>query len=1020
MAEFCFLGARGHGETEVPAEIPYGKGHVGRVIEGGEVIYRPQLSADPDGFVFAEVPPQPESSLTVPVKWYAHGSPGALQVTSQRGDAFTPADCEAIARLGSIASLALMRLYLIEKGQPPAAFHASSSWSDLLINLALESSRTTVDVLQARKRLYDGLCEEAERVSGSLYDSIRLPDPRTGGLRFVACRGEGWTAEKKQHYYDPTERSIGMAVFRSKAPRYLADVSEGNVPFYPINPEVQSVYAVPICDPDGNPLGVLSLDWDVKDGAPQETRAAINQLVADFEKVLAVLEQREDALFRQYEEMFSARSTDLRDVGDVLVDTLRRMFHAKACSLFLRRPEEDYLELLSSTATRPASGRVVYRLGQGLTGWVAEKRKSLRLTDVSDRRELKAISKNLENANIWNEEIGGPSPSGKRGFLAAPLMAGNETVGVVRLTVKDDGEFTHEEESILMEIASRIGRSIREMWRDEVATAQLRAGTPVFEASGDLKTTLQAVADALCRAADADGGLIAVQDSMTGTDTQAGSGLLKLAMAGGYTSDGGEELFSPTIETGGAWHRLNAVLARHEDPLKPVASVARIPLRFPGTGDYAGHALLVWRNMDFFLPDRRLYLSNLAARFTEALTPALSQHRMAMELRQIKDVVLQLAETHDFTKLMESALERVRAAAHMEHGRIRLWDETSKCWRAPSGGSRDQVPEFLKDNALLQRAAQNPRPWLIEDTEADDLWKEFRRGITDSAYLEYINRIGSALHIPLRIGEERCFGIILLEGERPHSLDESTLDYLTILSQVITLAVWFAQDQNLSRPLALLGSMLSGFLHVIGNSLNDAYASLSVAREMANPLTKMQEQIGDLGKRLDNISDVAEAIARASLSGCAELGDVVDINEVATDILAYFSARATQELSLGTELDKKPPLVRGATELLKTAFNLIVQNALEAMGDRGKLTIRTTVAGSFVQIQFIDDGPGMDEETRRHCFDFFYTTKGPSRGAGMGLPVVKGVVLRHGGTVVIDSAPGKGCTVRITLPLTEA
>ncbi len=79
-----------------------------------------------------------------------------------------------------------------------------------------------------------------------------------------------------------------------------------------------------------------------------------------------------------------------------------------------------------------------------------------------------------------------------------------------------------------------------------------------------------------------------------------------------------------------------------------------------------------------------------------------------------------------------------------------------------------------------------------------------------------------------------------------------------------------------------------------------------------------------------------------------------------------------------------------------------------------------TVSGrQYVRLRITDDGVGMDEATRDHAFDAFFTTK-PERGTGLGLWVVKGVVSDCGGRIGIESAPGKGTTVSVWLPAAQS
>jgi CheY-like chemotaxis protein len=90
------------------------------------------------------------------------------------------------------------------------------------------------------------------------------------------------------------------------------------------------------------------------------------------------------------------------------------------------------------------------------------------------------------------------------------------------------------------------------------------------------------------------------------------------------------------------------------------------------------------------------------------------------------------------------------------------------------------------------------------------------------------------------------------------------------------------------------------------------------------------------------------------------------------------------------------------------------------MPNGGPLTLRTRVVqedgGQSVRLEVIDAGIGMDEDTRRRCLEPFFTTKG-ERGTGLGLATVYGTIQRHSADIEIESAIGRGTTVRLSFPI---
>jgi signal transduction histidine kinase len=109
------------------------------------------------------------------------------------------------------------------------------------------------------------------------------------------------------------------------------------------------------------------------------------------------------------------------------------------------------------------------------------------------------------------------------------------------------------------------------------------------------------------------------------------------------------------------------------------------------------------------------------------------------------------------------------------------------------------------------------------------------------------------------------------------------------------------------------------------------------------------------------------------------------------------------------------PRVQGrAVELREVLINLLL-NAVEAMPQGGRLTLRTWAEEAKVCVAVSDTGTGMTPEVQRRVFDPFFTTKG-ARGTGLGLSVSQAIIKSHQGTFTVDSTPGHGTTFVITLP----
>jgi PAS domain S-box-containing protein len=260
-----------------------------------------------------------------------------------------------------------------------------------------------------------------------------------------------------------------------------------------------------------------------------------------------------------------------------------------------------------------------------------------------------------------------------------------------------------------------------------------------------------------------------------------------------------------------------------------------------------------------------------------------------------------------------------------------------------------------------------------------------------------------------------------------------------------------------SEKMVSMGGLAAGMAHEINNPLagmmqnaqvilNRLSASLPVNQAVAAELGTTMEVIHGYMERRD-ILKFLESIHGAGTHAARIVQNMLNFSRKSTSDKSHHPAAAllekTLELAAGDynlkkrfdfkkiriirEYDPAPiPLLCEAANLQQVFFN-IVRNAAEAMqdgtsdGSPPTLTLRLKADGTMALVEIHDNGPGMDEETRHRVFEPFFTTKDPDRGTGLGLSVSYFIVVQdHGGTLEVDSAPGRGTTFRIRLPMALA
>jgi signal transduction histidine kinase len=184
------------------------------------------------------------------------------------------------------------------------------------------------------------------------------------------------------------------------------------------------------------------------------------------------------------------------------------------------------------------------------------------------------------------------------------------------------------------------------------------------------------------------------------------------------------------------------------------------------------------------------------------------------------------------------------------------------------------------------------------------------------------------------------------------------------------------------------------------------------------PGTPAKHYLQRIQELADRATMVASGLLTFSRQHTREPRDVV-VDQLLGRVCPMWAELVGEDSRFDFTLNSDGAVVHVDPGQMEQALLNLVLNAREAMPQRGDLTIasRRAAPEGPVLITVRDTGVGMDGETLKRAFEPFFTTKPPDKGGGLGLPVVHGIVTAHGGTVAIESAPGKGTTVTISLPL---
>jgi len=142
------------------------------------------------------------------------------------------------------------------------------------------------------------------------------------------------------------------------------------------------------------------------------------------------------------------------------------------------------------------------------------------------------------------------------------------------------------------------------------------------------------------------------------------------------------------------------------------------------------------------------------------------------------------------------------------------------------------------------------------------------------------------------------------------------------------------------------------------------------------------------------------------------------IGEGIETVLTLYHNQIKQGVEVVRNYDESLPAILCYPDDLNQVWTNLIHNALQAMNNRGTIAIEVTREDDRVRIDLTDSGPGIPAEIQPKIFEPFFTTKPPGEGSGLGLDIVKKIIVKHEGTIEVDSVPGK-TTFTVCLPIVE-
>jgi two-component system NtrC family sensor kinase len=225
--------------------------------------------------------------------------------------------------------------------------------------------------------------------------------------------------------------------------------------------------------------------------------------------------------------------------------------------------------------------------------------------------------------------------------------------------------------------------------------------------------------------------------------------------------------------------------------------------------------------------------------------------------------------------------------------------------------------------------------------------------------------------------------------------------------------------------LAALGKMATGIAHEINNPLAVIGEKAGWMRDLLSDETFQESE--NLREFEKSIEKIEEHVERARKITHNMLGfsrrmephlDDVDLNAVIDQTHELLKNHARiNAIEIRKELQPDLPVIASDHSQLQQVFLNLINNAIDAIGKEGLITITSRREGEDLLVSVQDSGPGIDLEVQRRVFDPFFTTKETGKGTGLGLSISFSIIEKLGGRLSVSSVPGQGATFTVKLPL---
>jgi signal transduction histidine kinase len=888
----------------------------------------------------------------------------------------------------------------------------------------------------------DQLLGEAVRLISSRFGfyhaAVYLIDERGEYALLRAASSEGGKSVlERGHSVTVGKTGIVGHVAGAGEPYFALDVSKDEL--YSATPELpatRSEMALPLIG-HGKVIGVLDVQSIQEASFAEEDVAALSTVADQLANAIenarlfsAELRRRREAETLDRATQALATTLDLHQVLESILSELQRVVPYDSASVQLLRDER--LEIIGGHGF-PNPGEL-----SGVSFDVA----------ATDNPNSEVVRR---RAPLIVEDVPAMYPefrkepqaaTGSRAWLGVPLLFGDQLIGILALDKREPGSYSREHASLVSAFAAQAAIAIENARLFEEAQRHVTELTALHNidlaitSTLNLDEVLQAIYEQVSDTLDVTTFYIALYNEKS-DDIHA-----RLVVNQG-------ERMPPFTAKLGEGSGLAGWVVRNRQPVwvgdleKERDALPVEPIRIGTPARSLMACPLVVRDKvvgvisaqcsepDAFDEGHRRLFAGIASQVAVAVENARlfeETSRRLKEARLIQEVVLAGASTLNFNLVLERSVKALNRTLGIDRLGFLLPDEED-CMLVshPSlVGFAEGAFRIPIEDSLAGRAYRTGRPARVQNMMRTPVYpgQEPETGSALSVPVRVGDRIVAVLHVEVpqagAFGEDELRLFTTIAGQLGVTLENARL-YQRLEAQAAELSRAYEELQEFDR---LRTQLVQNVGHELRTPLGliKGYVELLLEGEMGDvpdnqlaALQIMRDRTTTLARLIHNLT-MLQAIPREALVLAS-----VSVIDVVRNVLDEHRRSAEEAgITFSEDLPAELPRVVGDQERLELVFSHLVDNAIKFSPAGGTVTIRASANQQRISVSVIDQGIGIPAEHLGRIFERFYQVDGSASrrfgGMGIGLALVWEIVEAHGGTVEVESEPGKGSSFTITLP----